>query len=147
MLDFCYCWWQWRPFCIWITWTLSDIIINRSIEFPIRQSMRVHTKILFVAWCIVKMNTFCNLPGSRQPSWIFVVSSSCPRMTHCHLTDLNSGTHNLYDSAKKPYTTNNFQVHKMATRVFGVTAETLDCAAMLYQRSDTMCVGRPREFM
>ena len=30
---------------------------------------------------------------------------------------------------------------------FGVTAEILDCAAMLYQRPDTMCLGRPRDFM
>ena len=35
---------------------------------------------------------------------------SCPRMAHCHPTDLSSGTYNLYDSAKKPKTTNHFQV-------------------------------------
>ena len=47
------------------------------------------------------MNTFLfYLPGSRQPSWIFLVPTSCPRMAHCHPTDLSSGTHNLYDSAK-----------------------------------------------
>jgi len=57
-------------------------------------------KNMFLAWCSVKMNTFCNLSGSRQPSWIFVVPTSCPRMAHCHLTNLSSGTHNLYDSAK-----------------------------------------------
>ena len=48
---------------------------------------------------------FCILSGSRQPSWICLVPTSCPGMAHCHPTDLNSGTHNLYDSAKTPYST------------------------------------------
>ena len=34
-------------------------------------------------------------------------------MAHCHPTDLSSWTHNLYDLAKKSYTTN--QVYKLAT--------------------------------
>ena len=55
------------------------------------------------------MNTFCNLAGSRQPSWIFFVPTSCPMMAHCHPTDLNSGTHIVYDSANKPNTTKHFQ--------------------------------------
>ena len=63
--------------------------------------MRVHIQIMFLAWCSVKINTFCNLSGSRQPSWIFVVPTSSPRMAHCHPTDLSSGTHNLCQSAKK----------------------------------------------
>ena len=56
---------------------------------------------------------------------MFLVPTSCPRMAHCHPTDLSSGTHNLYDSAKKPYTTKHFQVHKMATRLISVTAAAL----------------------
>ena len=73
---------------------------GKSIEFLISYSMRVRTKIMFLAWCSVKMNTFRNLPGSKQPSWIFLVPTSCPRKAYCHSTDFGSGTHNLYDSAK-----------------------------------------------
>ena len=89
------------------------------------------------------MNTFRNLPGTQQPSWIFVVPTSCPRMAHCHPTDFSSGTHNLYDSAKQP--TNHFQVHKMATRLLrrlSVTTflwvtnscQNLDCRGWMTQR-------------
>ena len=62
--------------------------------------MHVRKKnVLGMMWC--KDEHMFNLPGSRLPSWIFVIPTSCPRMAHCHPTDLSSGTHNLYDSAKK----------------------------------------------
>ena len=48
----------------------SDITKNGSIEFLIHQSMHIDTNIMLIACCSVKMNTFCNLPGSWQPSWL-----------------------------------------------------------------------------
>ena len=95
MLDFGY-------FCVKMAAILNfdhmNIIGHYYKRFHWPRSLRVH--VYNIMWCNVKMNTFCNLPGSRQPSWIFMVPTSCPKLAHCHLTDFSLGTRNLHDSAK-----------------------------------------------
>ena len=87
------------------------------------------------------MNTVCNLSGSRQPSWIFVVPTSCPRMAHCHPTDLSSGTHNLYDSAKNLRRPNISRFptvqYRVATRLSPHDKQEDGCAASRWDK------GRP----